>query len=268
MTGTDFSKLLQEIDAFPDTVYLYHTVGTAAIPMHQHKKDQMIYIEGSVAYLHTPEKSFLLPARHFVWIPAETRHAIEFKTHTHTSIHKSFYFPTCMPSMGTGLSSTGIYPVKSLIMEMILFIETWNGNIEETDVFRFQFLETLRNVVLKTSGRPFILELPTTTNERVTAILQYINEHIDEPLYLEEVGKKFGFSSRSISRLFRNVLKISFSKYVTLTRVIKSLKLLLETDLSISEVAFKMGYTSLAAYSNVFFQLMNTRPAEFRRSFR
>ncbi len=264
----DFKDLLQNIDEHQDTVYLYHTDSESIIPMHKHKKHQMSYIEGGVAYLYTPEKSFFLPARHFVWIPAESLHYIEFKTHTSNSIDKNIYFPSCMTNEHATLEKIGIYPVTNLLFEMILFTVKWNGNIWQKDIFKFQFTETLRNVVSETSEHPISLALPTTTNNRVIPVLRYINMHIDQPLYLKEVAEAFGFSSRSLSRLFRDVLMVSFLQYVTLSRIIKSMELLLGTELSISEIAYQMGYSSVATYSNIFLQLVNTRPAEFRRTFR
>jgi hypothetical protein len=46
------------------------------LPPHAHKKGQLIFIDGGVAYIHLTEKTLVIPARHYVWIPAGITHFI------------------------------------------------------------------------------------------------------------------------------------------------------------------------------------------------
>ena len=45
----------------------------------------------------------------------------------------------------------------------------------------------------------------------------------------------------------------------------KAIEMMLKTDLTLSEVGYCVGYESLPAFSNTFFQLTNLRPSEFKR---
>ena len=150
-------------------------------------------------------------------------------------------------------------------MEMINYTQRWNGDILKTDAEAFEFLIALRNIILEVAKTPFPVVLPTTTNEMLRPILKYIHLNVDQPLYLEEVAAHFGYSARSLSRLFQKNIETSFLQYVKLTRIIKSIELLLKTDLSISEVAYASGYNSLSAFSYAFNQIVNQSPAAFKK---
>ncbi|RZK30277.1 MAG: AraC family transcriptional regulator, partial [Hymenobacter sp.] len=65
------------------------------------------------------------------------------------------------------------------------------------------------------------------------------------------------------SRLFQECLSLSFGQYLKLRRILAAMALLLETHQTISEVAYAVGYNSLASFSNTFYQLVGQRPSEF-----
>jgi AraC-like DNA-binding protein len=48
-------------------------------------------------------------------------------------------------------------------------------------------------------------------------------------------------------------------------RMIKAMELLMGSEKNISEVAYEVGYSSIAAFSNTFQQLVNMRPSEFQK---
>lgn len=49
--------------------------------------------------------------------------------------------------------------------------------------------------------------------------------------------------------------------------MVRAIELMLQTDLSMSEIACTVGYGSLPAFSNTFYQLTNFRTSEFKKNF-
>jgi AraC-like DNA-binding protein len=47
--------------------------------------------------------------------------------------------------------------------------------------------------------------------------------------------------------------------------MIKAIEMMLQTDKSMSEIAYTLGYNNLSAFSNIFYQLIKTRPSEFAK---
>jgi AraC-like DNA-binding protein len=256
-------SFLEKVNQYPKTTYIFHSKIEVRLAMHSHSKHQLTYIEGGVAYLKTKDNSYFLPARHYVWIPAGMEHFIEIKTSI--TMMRNIYIPDRILSTHDFYSKMGIYPVSNLVLEMILFTEKWSENIFEKEKSKYQYIKTLGSVVAEVNRTPLGVVLPTTTNLRLSPILRHIHLYVEQPLLLKEVAKLFGFSSRSLSRLFRANLDISFLQYVKLTRIILSMEKLLQTEMSISEIAYASGYNSLATFSNTFYKLAKVRPVAFRK---
>lgn len=130
---------------------------------------------------------------------------------------------------------------------------------------QFQFLSTLKLILPEVSRHPLPIVLPTTENERMRPVIRYIYYHLHEELSLSELADKFGMSSRTLSRLFQSTMDISFFQYLKLSRIVRSMQFLLQSDKSISEIAYETGYNSISAFSNTFYQLVNMRPSDFQK---
>ena len=256
-------KFLNNVDTDAKSIYVHHTKIEEQLPIHSHNKHQLSYVEGGIAFLNTPTNSYFLPARHFVWVPAGMRHNVELRTSI--VMVRNLYFPPELFPQDERLRKMGIYPVTNLIMEMIVYTENWRGGFTNTDEQQYQFLIAIRNVLLAVSRTPLPLALPTTKSAQLRLILRHIHQNIDDTLKLNEVARTFGLSSRTLSRLFRKEIDVSFLQYVKMTRIIKSIEMLLETNQTISEIAYGCGYSNVAAFSNVFEQVVHIRPAEFRK---
>lgn len=255
---------IKDVNNSTDVFYVLHSKIEEKLPMHSHNKHQMCYVEGGVAFLNTTDKSYFLPARHFLWIPAGIEHNVVSRTSV-KMVH-NIYFPTALfPEHHHVRDKEGIYPVTNLLMEMIYYTEEWFGEIAPENKLKYEFLIALKNIVLDAANIPLPVVLPTTKNENLRSVLKFIHLNVNKPLYLENVAEKFGYSSRTLSRLFQKNIDTSFLQYVKLTRIIKSMEHLLQSDLTISEIAYKSGYNSLSAYSYTFQQIVHKSPAEFRK---
>ena len=71
-------------------------------------------------------------------------------------------------------------------------------------------------------------------------------------------------SVRSLTRLFQTKLHITFVQYLKMLRIIRAMELIKDTDLNMTQIAYAIGYSNIAAFSNNFQQLTNMRPTEFR----
>ena len=253
---------LPEIDNISSSVFVLHERSEKHIPYHKHVKGQLSYVEGGIAYLQIDEKYYVVPARHYFWLPQGMSHVLKIG-HSGTVI-RSLYFYTYDDHKSPFYSELGIYPINNLLMEMIKFSEDWFGHIVPGDD-KYEFLAVIKNLLPEISKKKLPIALPYTENKRVTPILNFIEENISEKLSLENVSKNFGFSSRSLSRLFQLNLKTTFLQYLKLLRMVKAIELMLQTDLLMGEVAYAVGYSSLSAFSNTFYQHTNVRPSDFKR---
>ncbi len=253
--------LIREIDAYPKSIKIWTSNNKVELPSHTHKKAQFSYAEGDATFIVTKDKEFLLPARHYAWIPSDAQHKLLYKYRTH-SIY-TFYVPTFILPEIDFYNQLGIYPVTSLLLEMITYSKNWSGDIFEGSL-GFQFVSTLIKLLPGLNPKSLPFALPTTTNLRMQEILRYIQDHLGERLTLESVSKKFNFSERTFSRSFQATLGISFFQYLKMARIIRAMEMLLRTEKTVSEIAFDTGYDSISAFSNTFYGLSAMRPSAFR----
>lgn len=262
MIKVNNEDLLFAIDENPETMYVWHSRFEDQFQDHTHLKGQLTYVEGGVIFLYTKEKSYFLPARHYVWIPAGVEHHLQHRYHA--AIVRNIYFDTVTDEENPFYKQIGIYPVNNLLLEMFLFSERWNGNIKP-NTKQYDFLNALKNILPIVSQHPLPIALPTTENQRLRPVLKYVIENLsDDSLSLESTGKSTGFSERTLSRLFRSTLNVSFFQYLKLARMIKAMEKILESDLTISQIAYAVGYNSISSFSNTFNKMVGKRPSEFK----
>jgi AraC-like DNA-binding protein len=98
----------------------------------------------------------------------------------------------------------------------------------------------------------------------IRKIRQYVKENY-VTVTLTDASNQCGLSYSYFSRIFNEYMKMSFSDYVNLIRVNNSLKLLSSTDLSITEIALHVGFSTTSYYIQVFKRLKGMSPGEFRK---
>lgn len=101
--------------------------------------------------------------------------------------------------------------------------------------------------------------------ERFSDVLNFINANYTEDITLSNISRQFGFSKYHFSRLFSQYTTYTFIDYLTYVRIRGSEKLLLESDLNITDLSTQVGFNSLSAFSRAFKQKNHCAPSEFRQ---
>ncbi len=100
--------------------------------------------------------------------------------------------------------------------------------------------------------------------ETVGKIREYVDRHYLDAS-LSEAAKYCGLSYSYFSRISTKYMNMNFSDYVNLVKVNKSLKLLASTDLSITEIAATLGFSTTSYYIQVFKKFKNLSPGALRK---
>lgn len=97
----------------------------------------------------------------------------------------------------------------------------------------------------------------------------YIEENICNPamLSLHVLAAKFNYSPSQFSRRFVAVTGESVKKYVTKVKVNKAKELLRTVNLSITAIAYQLGYTTPFYFTNVFTKHFGFSPTAYRSKF-
>jgi AraC-like DNA-binding protein len=102
----------------------------------------------------------------------------------------------------------------------------------------------------------------------ITAIRR-VRDRIDReyarPLNLEELAKGAHMSAGHLSREFRRVYGESPYAYLMTRRIERAMTLLRRGDLSVTDVCFEVGFSSLGTFSTRFSELVGVPPSVYRR---
>ena len=110
-------------------------------------------------------------------------------------------------------------------------------------------------------------------SERLGAILepsiqqaaQYISEHFREDISLADVAAQAYMSGSYFSRKFKKITGLNFSEYLTSTRIKAADDLLLQTSLSIAEIAASCGFGDANYFGDIFKKHKGMSPTKYRR---
>jgi len=99
------------------------------------------------------------------------------------------------------------------------------------------------------------------------AVIDYINSNFSKAeLSIFDVQKATGVSDRTISLLLKQESGLGFKQFLNKLRITEAKRLLKETDLQISEIAFKIGYGNVSHFNRVFKQETEDSPSNYRKS--
>ncbi|AZA84361.1 AraC family transcriptional regulator [Chryseobacterium lactis] len=226
--------------------------------LHSHNKGQLIYVESGFQYLTVEEKIYLLPKNHAAWIPSNCIH----KTNWGSKKIKLMIMFFDLEKEAPFYNEISVFLVPPVLKEMIKYAEKWSKKLRE-DPNETLFLGTLLNELPQFVVRSQQLYITPPADKRLSNATAYLHEHYAENLAMEDLSQIAALSIRTVERIFKKQTGLTLSKYQQLLRILKSIELLNEQELTISEIAFRVGYKSLQAYTNSFFSVMQYRPSEF-----
>ena len=99
----------------------------------------------------------------------------------------------------------------------------------------------------------------------VRKVIDYIEEHLEEKLNLEQIAEHAGYSRFHLNRIFMAETGGTIHKYVQERRLTMAAEKLVDTDMDITQIAYDAGYQSQQAFSLAFKQVYLCPPGAYRK---
>lgn len=158
-----------------------------------------------------------------------------------------------------------------LALMMKIREEYFSGNVLSGAVIYASLLEILVLIGRKYTGEGISPEVTHTKQQEYTAkfifVCQYISEHCTEDMTLDDAAGLVGFSKYHFTRLFKDFTGCSFYKYLNRKRIAHAERLLIDPEISITEVALQSGFSSLSSFIRMFKIIKDCTPTEFRKMY-
>lgn len=135
---------------------------------------------------------------------------------------------------------------KIKILELLLYLDALElpGNLEE---------------------KPYFYKSQV---EKIKALQRFLSEHMEESYTQEELSEQFDIPLTSMKRCFKTVFGTTIGDWLLTYRMNQAAVLLkMDRDISVAEIAGRVGYDSPSKFALAFRRVMGMSPTEYRRRF-
>src|SRR5262245_4833658 len=98
----------------------------------------------------------------------------------------------------------------------------------------------------------------------VERVITTARERLCEPISLHDMSRVAYLSAFHFNRVFHQITGLPPAKFISAMRLDEAKRLLLNTNLSITDICFEVGYNSLSTFTRRFTQRVGLGPREFR----
>lgn len=102
------------------------------------------------------------------------------------------------------------------------------------------------------------------SNSKMRVAIDFIEQNLDDEIGPNDVAAAAGISVRQLERLFRQHLKQSPKRFLTGMRLDRAYRLLIQTEMSILDIAIASGFSSASCFSKSFVARFGQTPTRIR----
>ncbi|MFD6436272.1 AraC family transcriptional regulator [Streptomyces venezuelae] len=225
-----------------------------SIDAHRHDNHQIVYAGSGVVAVTTDAGTWFAPGTRAIWVPAGCVHA--HRAHGHLALHL-----VGLPA-GTnplGLDAPTVLSVGPLLRELIL---ACTRDPADDSPERRRLRAVLLDQLRASPQQP--VQLPTPSDPRLAAVCDQLHGDPADPRGLAELAAAAGAGERTLSRLFRRELGMTFPQWRTQLRLYHALRMLAD-DMPVTTVAHRCGWSSTSAFIDVFRRAYGYTPGTHHR---
>lgn len=221
------------------------------IALHMHAWAQVAYASRGVLRIGTEGSTWMVPPSRAIWVPPHVPHEVVIVEDAY--LRTLYVDESVIPS---GLDACRVVEVSGLLREVIAAIDARGLAPARERLLGALALDEL------TRSEPLPLSVPMPSEKRLRALCEALLADPGNADPLEYWAASVGASTRTIARLFRQELGMSFSQWrqqAVLARAIP----LLNQGRALSQIAQELGYKSQSAFSAMFRRAFGESPRAF-----
>ena len=151
-------------------------------------------------------------------------------------------------------------------------VETLLNRISEETENRHNYSEQMVELLITQlmielwRGQPENATQQDEKDARLTRLLRHLNEHFRDEIDWESLAEKFEIPLRTLSRKIADVTGMPPNSYLLRVRLCRAMRMLKETDKTVTEIAFACGFNDSNYFTSRFHREIGTTPLKYRRN--
>lgn len=101
---------------------------------------------------------------------------------------------------------------------------------------------------------------------KIAEALQYVADHYQEEIRISQLADACSMSESHFRRVFLETMNMKPGDYVNLVRIQNACELMKKKDISMEDIAFKVGFESVSTFNRNFRKLLDISPYQWKRS--
>ena len=242
---------------------------------HAHREIELIYMINGNLQVKVNNKIFNLKSSDFLLVNSNEFHSFQSeKDNLFVIFHLNYFeLSSLLTQKNIVFSCNSIeqdspadQDLRTVIEELLtIYIKQKKFSQVEFLEKTYKFISALRLNYLQNTNQLELNSYNKGQNDRLTEIIDYIQNNYREPLSLEEVASIHYLSIPYLSKFFKKQTGKTFSQYLNEIRLAHAVNELVNSSKPITRIALDNGFPNLAAFNRVFNENYQLKPIEYRK---
>lgn len=266
-------------DSFPFSI-IVNDKENFYYPPHWHNAVELIYSIKNKCYVNVNNTDYVLSENDILYIAAGDVHSFNIHNSKGNVFIIQFDFSELYGFTGNSseklfFSKTEIISYskdKALHNELKMNIDKIIDEYNKKDFAYQLFLNASILNITAILSRTYFRNNDTAKNNnkaygfvKLDKAFKYIEENYQYNISLKDVSKAAGFSEYHFSRVFKKITDKNFHSYLNEYRIKKAEKLLLDGDITITQISGNCGFNSMVTFNRIFKQIKGCSPTAYMK---
>lgn len=231
---------------------------------HAHGKHQLLYAQAGTLHLEADGRQWLLPPQRAAWIRSGCPHRVG--TTGPASLRTLYFADELVPRPGgLAIQACQVFPVTALLREMILYGMQWGPGRDPKDAVATRFFAACADVCAQAALEPLPLWLPTAKSPELGRAMAFTLANLHRKIGQADAARASAMSERTLTRRFQEEAQTTWRDFLHTARLLKAMELLAQRGARVGDVAAKVGWGSVPAFTRAFEKSAGESPKAFRR---
>ncbi len=226
------------------------------IPLHQHRRSQLLHGAAGAVLVTTAFGTWLVPPQRGMWLPGGVDHTVRMLGNVHT--HSVYLEPAAATGMPDRCQVVGLSPFMRALLAEAVDLPVDHDPDSRAGALMALLLHEMRELTVL----PLALPIPVHP-----ALAEHCRRFLGRPTphaTIDAWSAALGMSRRAFTRLFRRETGLGFAAWRQQACLVAALPRLVAGE-AVTTIAIDLGYDNPAAFTSMFKRLLGASPRSYLR---